>query len=267
MELILLVLDHLDVEGLLDILLAFPTLASLLSRRHLEKRNANGDTILHRLILLNNSALFKLLLCNRTVDPNIKGDGDFTLLTLAVSRSRIELVQMLLKRDDVDLNSRDSFGITPLHHAIVWGGTEIVRLLLAQPNLAVNAEDPSGRTPLSFAMSAYEYTEVNTEAIAILLERIDIDADSRDNGGRTPLSWAAEKWGLDAVRMLLQREDVDPASADETGMTPLQYAAEREDSGYEDDELFRLLMERTGVQTITRYLLDGHSMQWHLNEI
>jgi ankyrin repeat protein len=266
-ELILLVLDHLDVEGLLAILLAFPTLASLLSRRHFEKRNATGDTILHRFILLNDSVLFELLLCNRMVDPNIKGGGDFTPLTLAVSRSRTGLVQMLLERDDVDLDSQDSFGMTALHHAMIWGGTEIVRLLLAQPNVAVNAKELSGRTPLSFAMSAYQYTEVNTEAIAILLERIGIDADSRDNGGRTPLSWATEMWELDAVRMLVQRDDVDPASVDETGVTPLQYAAEREDSGYADDGLFRSLMERTGVQTITRYLLDGHAQQWHINEL
>ncbi|GKZ28260.1 hypothetical protein AbraIFM66950_000072 [Aspergillus brasiliensis] len=177
------------------------------------------------------------------------------------------MAQLLLERDDVDLNAQDSFGLTPLHHAMVWGGTDVVRLLLAKPNLVVNAKELSGRTALSYTMSAYEYTEVNIEALALLLERIDIDADSRDNGGRTPLSWAAEMWELDAVRMLLQRDDVDPASVDETGMTPLQYAAEREDSAYADDELFRLLMEQTGVQEITRYLLDGHAAQWKLSEL
>lgn len=266
-ELILLILDHLEVEGLLTLLHAFPTLASLLSRGHFEKRDAKGDTILHRLILQNDSVLFGLLLRNRTANPNIKGGCDFTPLTLAVSHSRLGLVQMLLQRDDVDVNPHDSFGMHPLHHAMVWGGTEIASLLLAQPHLAVNAKDPSGRTPLSFAMSAYQYTEVNPEAIAVLLARPGVDADARDTGARTPLSWAAEMWELDAVRLLLQRDDVDPASVDGTGMTPLQYAAEREDSGYADDELFRLLMERTGVETVTRYLLDGHAQQWHLRDL
>jgi hypothetical protein len=93
------------------------------------------------------------------LDPNAKNNDRRTLLHIAVSKGRVDVISFLLERG-ADPNAKNIFGWTPLHIAAFFGHVDVVRVLLeygADPRIA----DNEGHIPLDYA---------NDSAIRSLLE-------------------------------------------------------------------------------------------------
>ncbi|CAN6282050.1 unnamed protein product [Urochloa humidicola] len=159
-------------------------------------------------------------------------DSGRTLLDLAVSLGRADIVQVLLEYGaDADKPSR---GRTPLETAAASGECLIAELLLA------NGATPAGSDALHAAASAG-----HDDVLKLLLAKpatspaassssasfscsfTSIDAAGRD--GKTPLRLAAEAGRRDAVRALLAAGARADARCGADGATALHAAARRGD--------------------------------------
>jgi ankyrin repeat protein len=66
----------------------------------------------------------------KSVDLNIPTSGD-TLLNCVVLFSHTAVVKLLLNRKDVDPNAKGKHSYTPLMNTAKWGNKEVVQLLLS----------------------------------------------------------------------------------------------------------------------------------------
>lgn len=138
------------------------------------KKNTNRRTALHIGALRGNTAVVKLLLCQK-VDLEIIDRDQRTALSLAVINGREQIVKLLLEKG-ASLDSRDWNGRTALHLiALMEDTTErsaILKLLLQKrPNLT--AKDSHEKTALQLAV------ENDDQAIVTALMIAEADADGK----------------------------------------------------------------------------------------
>ena len=189
-----------------------------------------GSTALHYLALSDevySSSDYKQivrLLVNQRADINVKDNGGWTPLHIAVSNKNDALVKALIS-NGADLAIKDESGWTPLHSAVYNRNYDLVQALIRNGvDLAI--KDESNKT-------AYDIAEKNNDKQAMDLLYRDIDGrtklhhvimkvypclkeikrlialgvyvDAKDRNGNTPLHWASGNGHADVVKLLIDR--------------------------------------------------------------
>ncbi|XP_066386591.1 protein VAPYRIN-like [Miscanthus floridulus] len=176
-------------------------------------------------------------------------ESDRTLLDLAVSLGRADIVQVLLEYGaDADKPSR---GRTPLETAAASGECLIAELLLA------NGATPAGSDAIHVAAAAghndvlklllgkpASASPASSSSASFSSSFTSIDAAGRD--GKTPLRLAAEAGRRDAVKALLAAGARADARCGTDGATALHAAARRG-----DEAVARLLLSHGVAGTAT----------------
>jgi len=197
-------------------------LSVLFGRKYVnpDSRGKGGQTPLSLAARNGYDGVVRLLLEREGVSPNSRDNDGQTLLSSVAQKGRDGLVKLLLEREDVLPDSPDNRGLTPLSWAARNGHDEAVRLLLEREDVNPNTRDNNGQTPLLLATR-----NGRDGVVKLLLEPEDANPDTPDNRGRTPLSWAAEDGRARIAELLLEREDLSPDRPDNSGKTPLSQAA------------------------------------------
>ncbi|KAJ7976420.1 Ankyrin repeat containing protein [Quillaja saponaria] len=154
-----------------------------------------------------------------------------TLLQLAISQSRPDLVQLLLEFEpDIEAPSRS--GSTPLEVASSSGEALIVELLLAHK---ANTERSESSTwgPIHLAAAGG-----HMEVLRLLLLK-GAHADSLTKDGNTALHLAVEEGRRDCARLLLANGAKPDIRNIQDGDTPLHIAA-----GSGDEHMVKLLLQK-----------------------
>jgi hypothetical protein len=130
----------------------------------------------------NNAIVETLLAAGVDVNFNARGRYTGTLLEIALSRERKDMMGLLLA-NKADVNAKDKYGETVLHKAVDRSPLEIVELLLAN-NADVNVAGKSGRTALHIAVG-----RDRLDILELLLDK-NADVNAKDKDGLTPLYYA-----------------------------------------------------------------------------
>ncbi|WP_333023961.1 ankyrin repeat domain-containing protein [Wolbachia endosymbiont of Pentidionis agamae] len=148
------------------------------------------------------------LLQTKKVNINAKyGDG-ITVLHVAASLKKLEIVELLIKYG-ADALAIDKGSKTPLDHAILFkAGEDITKLL----------EESMANQKLFKAAKNNNFLEVQK---LIKEKKADVNATNKD--GDTPLHCAARNGHTEAVKVLI-KNGADVNARDERGYTPLYVA-------------------------------------------
>lgn len=165
-------------------------------------------------------ATYKLLLENSVTDINMKNAQGDTMLIVAISTKRRDIIQHLISRPDIDITLRGSDGKTALMVAVAKCNFAVVKCLTSFRATDINVQDKDGRTALIVA--AYWGTDYMFNYILRMGAGTRINI--RDCQGRTALSHAAESGARGRIVALLRREDLDKNLQDRKGRTPLLHA-------------------------------------------
>jgi ankyrin repeat protein len=133
-EIILLVAENLDPEGLLSLLYCLRWVPKLLTRQHITNRDKDGNTILHVLAKNGEADLIKSLLSKYDINPDPRNGHGETPLSSAAMNGHKEIVELLLLNDSVYPDSVDHSGLTPLWWTAEAKSQEIMEILLTQGN-------------------------------------------------------------------------------------------------------------------------------------
>ncbi|GJP98531.1 ankyrin repeat domain-containing protein 50 [Aspergillus niger] len=221
---------------------------------------ADVTAFLFSAIELDDDLVFNRLLATQPVDVNAMNKRGKTLLTLAVERLNLAMIESLLKTSCTEVllsdedwnrtlkgaararcgevverlvNMDDLFprlnsqcaGAVLVYAA--WGGNKaLVDKVLATGKADPNTKCSDGMTPLAYAASS-GYADI---VIQLLLKE-SVDPDAKDSDGRTPLTHAVSRGHVAIVRILLSTGRVDPDHKDMRGNTPFSEAAA---NGHED---------------------------------
>ncbi|KAI5659609.1 hypothetical protein M9H77_28402 [Catharanthus roseus] len=166
----------------------------------------------------------------KAVDSFDENNGQ-TLLHIAISQSRPDLVQLLLEFDpDVEALSRS--GSTPLELAAASGEALIVELLLAHRAKTERSES-STLGPIHLAAGAG-----HVEVLRLLLLK-GAYVDSLTKEGNTALHLAVEERRRDCARLLLANHARPDIKNTSDGDTPLHISA-----GLGDEQMVKLLLQK-----------------------
>ncbi|KAK2809119.1 hypothetical protein FQN50_004173 [Emmonsiellopsis sp. PD_5] len=163
----------------------------------------DGQTPLHLAAIHNREGIFKMLLSRADVDINHEDTLGVSALDDAVLYGRENLVKLLIDRDDLDINHTMD-GRTPFARAVSYGHNNIVKLLLADPRVNAQTIDFRGKSPLTIAAE-----HGNLELVKLLVDHPCVDVNSADIEGRTPLGWAVRKGKMDVANFLLSLPNVE----------------------------------------------------------
>ncbi|KDP39668.1 hypothetical protein JCGZ_02688 [Jatropha curcas] len=161
---------------------------------------------------------------------SMDSDGQ-TLLHIAISQSRPDIVQLLLEfKPDVELQSRS--GYTPLEAAAEAGEDLIVELLLARrANLQRSETSTWGPIHLAAINGHLEVLRL------LLLKGANVDSLTKD--GNTALHLAVEEGRRDCARLLLANGAKADIRNTNEGDTPLHIAAR-----IGDESMVKLLLQK-----------------------
>lgn len=170
----------------------------------------------------------KRLLAEDGVDVNVIGEGitfiqRTTPLHHGVQNEDESLVRLLLEEKSINPNIPDGGGKTPLAWAATMGSVIIVKLLLKHKHIHVNAPRKGEPTPLGLAAGA-GHTEVVKELLAH--SKLNPNETCEACFGDRPLLAAARKGHVDVVDLLVRDSRVEPHLADYDGKTALWWAAD-----------------------------------------
>ncbi|KAK2761749.1 hypothetical protein FQN54_001577 [Arachnomyces sp. PD_36] len=156
-------------------------------------------------LLSGHTGAAELLLAQESGDANAKiQQYDTHLLTHAITRNRVDVVEQLLKRPELDVNIRDpDSDETPLSLAAGCGYDSIVKFLRARPDVDVNKKGQIS-TPLGIAVE-----EEEEEVVNLLLASPGVDKNAQTGAGFTPLIRAAGAGHEDVVSVMLEGEKVE----------------------------------------------------------
>lgn len=107
-----------------------------------------------------------------------------TLLMIAVSEKKLDLLQYLIKKG-ADIDRQDDEGNTALHYACNDNNLEAVKILI-ENKAAVDIKDIHGNTPLS---NAVYFSNGYGDVITLLLKH-GADKNLKNNYGISPLELA-----------------------------------------------------------------------------
>jgi len=168
----------------------------------------------------------KRLLAERDVDVNVVGEGIViiqrtTSLHHGVQHEDEKLIRLLLEEKSTDPNIADGGGKTPLAWAAVKGNVNIVNLLLKHKYINVNAPEKGNPTPLGLAAGSGHVKVVKG---LLAHSKLNINESCEHMGG-TALLLAARKGYANVVDIILRDGRAEPNCADYLGRTALWWAA------------------------------------------
>lgn len=175
----------------------------------------------------------------KSVD-SVDSNGD-TLLHVAISKSRPDLVQLLLEFN-ADIEAKDRSGMTPLEKACSLGEELIVELLLAH-------KATTERTETSSSLGAIHLSarEGHVEVLRLLLLK-GANVDSLTKDGETALHLAVKHGEREFVRMLLANDARTDVRDSREGDTCLHVAA-----GVGDEEMVKLLLKKGANKEVRNF--------------
>ena len=209
-----------------------------------------GSTALHYLALSDevySSSDYKQivrLLVNQRADINVKDNGGWTPLHIAVSNKNDALVKALIS-SGADLTIKDESGWTPLHRAVSDENYALVKALISSgADLTIKdennktayaiAEDNEDQDTMDLLYRERDRREKLHSAIwkvAPCLKEIErlialgVCVDAKDRTGNTPLHWASGNGHADVVKLLINAgADINAKNKD--GDTALHRARE-----------------------------------------
>lgn len=249
-------LSHGDPRAV-DVLLADP-------RVDLNRRDANGETLLHRAAREGRLGWARALAgpearegSRQSADPTLKNNEGLTPLHLA-ARFDHRILQHFLNLQ-VDANLQDGKGRTALHHAVASSRGEVlmeVLSILKRAGADPNIHDSDGKTPLEYAMA-----RVDKEVMADAIIAMSGDApNASDKDGRTALHQAIASAPGEVLKdlvMALMAAGADPDAMDAAGRTPRSLAAELLRAGQAGPELRDLLIKSFPVPLELRQNIVG----------
>ncbi|PWA60885.1 Ankyrin repeat-containing protein [Artemisia annua] len=174
----------------------------------------------------------------RAVDA-VDDEGQ-TLLHLAISQSRADLVQLLLEFEP-DIEARGSSGVTPLEAASASGEGLIVELLLAH-RASTERSESSTWGPLHLAASAG-----HVDVLRLLLQK-GANANMLTKDGNTALHLVVEERKRDCARLLLASGGQPNIRNSGDGDTPLHIAA-----AFGDEYMVKLLLQKGAYKEIQNH--------------
>jgi len=218
---------------------------------------SNQNTLLHRMVINDNSEAVSWLLNQRVVLESLNTEGNTPLL-LSVIHNRTNLTELLLinnansKVKNVEqqspvlialLNQNEPMlrllvgakkaVLPPLHLALELNDNEIIKALLQQSVGAIEAQDERGRTPFYSAVK-----RGNLEAARLFLEQ-EADYTICGEGQENVLHVTTERGDTDMLKYLLQTKVVTLIDVQNAkGETPLHLAVQ-----FERDSIIPLLLE------------------------
>ncbi|KAL7555986.1 hypothetical protein ACA910_018384 [Epithemia clementina (nom. ined.)] len=185
-----------------------------------DSTDINGDTALHRAIMLDREKLTIALL--PFGDVNACNDKGYCPLALAAEKGFLNLVKELLAKK-ANVNTADTTGETPLTIAVEKGHTKVVEELLAG-----GAEVDYIRPRLGSALHG-AVCQGRSGVVRTLL-RAGCNVDALDAENRTPLHHAiaaaasSSKQELDPIEKQLLAAGANVNALDKYGRSPLAYA-------------------------------------------
>ncbi|KAF3480866.1 ankyrin [Arthroderma uncinatum] len=156
----------------------------------------NGDVGWRRSIPLvaatrhKNIEIFRLLLEDKRVIPDINIGGGRTALMCSVVHGQLDMFQALILRG-CDPNSKNDTGLTSLHYAAIHGRIDIVEYLLSRPDIQPNTPSINGDTPLHQAV-----LNGQGEVVDVLLDSPLVDPNVANDDGYPPLFYAKESMSI-----------------------------------------------------------------------
>ncbi|KAL2233519.1 UNVERIFIED_CONTAM: hypothetical protein Sindi_1531900 [Sesamum indicum] len=163
------------------------------------------------------SSLFKSLSEEQLLKASsLRNEDGRSLLHVAVSSSKREVVEILSAASPSVVNSSDEEGWAPLHSAASSGNVEIVEILLSR-GADVNLKNDGGRTALHYAASKGQLK------IAAILVSHGAKLNVKDKVGCTPLHRAASTGNAELCEFLIE-EGAEVDDVDRAGQTALMTA-------------------------------------------
>ncbi|GIJ91861.1 hypothetical protein Asppvi_010836 [Aspergillus pseudoviridinutans] len=160
------------------------------------------------------------LLARPDIQGNASKQNEQSPLWLAARHGHIRVVQRLLEFQNIDINQGWGGYLSPLLAAIVAGHTDVVmRLLACGDRLDINAQTYQKESALSLA-ARYGHLQV----VDAILRDPRTDRNSIDDQGRTALWWAAYEGQTTVVGRLLEDTDVQVGIKDHQGAGALEAA-------------------------------------------
>ncbi len=140
-------------------------------RRRVLRRNAKGETPLHRAAIRGLSVMTEQMLRLSGVDPDEVDNAGWTPLHEACNHGRLAVVKVLL-RHGADVNRFGGVGDqreTPLHDAAKGGHLKVVKYLVRK-GANLSAKKHNGRTPLDEAKQLVDLSPKVGEVVQFLTE-------------------------------------------------------------------------------------------------
>ncbi|MFA5675068.1 MAG: ankyrin repeat domain-containing protein [Christensenellales bacterium] len=228
-----------------------------LTSKNINKKNKEGQTLIHQATICNNVEAIKLLL-NLCVNVDIYDKKGFSALKYACYMDHVEAAELLMKYKlsltwyepmmlaasmdccktlrcliglggDVNGYASDKEGYSLIHWAAQEGHIDVIKLLVehgANPDLL----DDSGHTPLYKSAS-----EGHTDIVEYLLTcGVDIEGRlEKELNSTTPIMIACG-WNKSKVVEVLIKNGANIEAKDMDGRTPLFYAVLRQNKNIVD---------------------------------
>ncbi|XP_075233335.1 uncharacterized protein LOC142331369 [Lycorma delicatula] len=112
----------------------------ILPKKHVNRQNSNGETLLHEVCRKGDHKRLKIFLMMPGVNVNIREKNGMTPLHEAIRSNHVKCVKLLLNykpknypsEEPVDLNAENNMGRTPLIQALNTNNTEICKMIISK---------------------------------------------------------------------------------------------------------------------------------------
>ncbi|WP_265044150.1 ankyrin repeat domain-containing protein [Wolbachia endosymbiont (group A) of Epagoge grotiana] len=126
------------------------------SSKNINKRNEEGETILHQAVEISDYKTVRLLI-KKGSEVNARDKKGYTPLHCAVFAKSLENVKVLL-RSGAEVNATQYVtGCTPLHSACKGAGVEIIKELV-EAGAEINQLNKYGATPMYYIWESEKYS-------------------------------------------------------------------------------------------------------------
>ncbi|KAF7128667.1 hypothetical protein CNMCM5793_003518 [Aspergillus hiratsukae] len=225
-EIIQIIVDHLGSETI-QLLMAAPKLAHLVTDKHLAYQDRWGCTILHCAVFKNAEAIVNLI-ARRCAQDQATTCRYYTPLHLAISLGLDNIAKILIDAG-VDLLAKDLSGRTALHRACSESGrrsnlVEIVQLMLAK-GVDTSIVAHFKETPLHVILEAD--WNPNLTVIQMVVDA-GVDVNTLDRAGFSSLWWSVTNGHEDAFELLLAQGAEPHISTNQGTILHEAVACERE---------------------------------------
>jgi len=161
------------------------------------------------------------LLRRYQVDPNARGNGEWTPLHFACRYAEAKTAAALLDDPRTDASPTELKGWTPFHLACRYGDGALIDVLLQHAQATLNQKTEAGWAPLHLAIFGGSVGTIDR-----LLSAPELDCTIQTPDKRLPLDKALNEGAYAVAARLMEDERVDPNHEDDKGATPLHRAVQ-----------------------------------------